>query len=36
LGEPGSSGETYQKMLTANTKAIVQGLGGKFTAFQAK
>ncbi|MCY7278901.1 MAG: zinc ABC transporter substrate-binding protein [Phormidesmis sp. CAN_BIN44] len=36
LGEPGSSGETYQKMLTANTKAIVEGLGGKFTAFQAK
>ncbi|MCY7272802.1 MAG: zinc ABC transporter substrate-binding protein, partial [Phormidesmis sp. CAN_BIN44] len=36
LGEPGSSGETYQKMLTANTKAIVEGLGGQFTAFQSK
>ncbi len=36
LGEPGSNAETYQKMLTANTKAIVEGLGGQFTAFQAK
>ena len=36
LGEPGSNGETYQKMLTANTQAIVEGLGGQFTAFRAK
>ncbi len=36
LGEPGSNGETYQKTLTANTQAIVEGLGGQFTAFQAK
>ncbi len=36
LGEPGSNGETYQKMLLANTKAIVEGLGGRFTAFQGK
>ncbi len=36
LGEPGSSGETYQKMLVANTKAIVEGLGGKLQPFAAK
>jgi manganese/iron transport system substrate-binding protein len=31
LGEAGSPGETYQKMLISNTKSIVEGLGGKFT-----
>ncbi len=31
LGETGSEGETYQKMLTANTCAIVDGLGGNCT-----
>jgi manganese/iron transport system substrate-binding protein len=36
LGEPGSSGETYQKMLVANTKAIVEGLGGTYTPFKGK
>lgn len=36
LGEPGSSGETYQKMLVANTEAIVKGLGGQFTPFQSQ
>lgn len=36
LGEAGSSGETYQKMLIANTTAIVEGLGGQFTPFQSK
>jgi manganese/iron transport system substrate-binding protein len=36
LGEPGSEGDTYQKMLVANTKTIVEGLGGKYEAFQAK
>lgn len=36
LGEAGSRGETYQKMLIANTKAIVEGLRGQFTPFQAK
>jgi manganese/iron transport system substrate-binding protein len=36
LGEKGSEGETYQKMLIANTRTIVQGLGGKYAAFQAK
>jgi manganese/iron transport system substrate-binding protein len=36
LGEVSSSGGTYQKMLVSNTKAIVEGLGGKFTPFVAK
>lgn len=33
LGEKGTDADTYQKMLIANTKAIVDGLGGKYTAF---
>jgi manganese/iron transport system substrate-binding protein len=33
LGAAGSDGETYPKMLIANTKAIVEGLGGKYTPF---
>ena len=33
LGEQGTDADTYQKMLVANTKAIVDGLGGKYTAF---
>jgi hypothetical protein len=32
----GSEGETYQKMLIANTQSIVKGLGGKYTPFAAK
>lgn len=36
LGEVGSEGDTYPKMLIANTKAIVEGLGGQYTAFQPK
>ena len=36
LGEASSPGETYQKMLVSNTKAIVEGLGGKYTPFLAK
>jgi manganese/iron transport system substrate-binding protein len=36
LGAPGSGGETYQKMLVANTQALVEGLGGKFQPFVAK
>lgn len=36
LGEAGSEGDTYPKMLIANTKAIVEGLQGQYTAFQAK
>lgn len=30
LGAPGSKGDTYPKMLMANTQTIVEGLGGKF------
>lgn len=33
LGEKGTDGETYQKMLVANTQTIVEGLGGKYTPF---
>ena len=36
LGETGSEGDTYQKMLVANTKTIVEGLGGKFAPLAAK
>jgi manganese/iron transport system substrate-binding protein len=36
LGAVNSPGGTYQKMLIANTKTIVEGLGGKYTAFKAK
>jgi manganese/iron transport system substrate-binding protein len=36
LGEAGSTGDTYPKMLVANTKAITEGLGGKFQDFVAK
>jgi manganese/iron transport system substrate-binding protein len=36
LGEAGSSGDTYPKALIANTEAIVQGLGGRYTAFATK
>lgn len=33
IGMPGSDGDTYTKMLVSNTKAIVEALGGKYTAF---
>lgn len=36
LGEAGSTGDTYSKMLISNTKVITKGLGGKFQAFAAK
>jgi manganese/iron transport system substrate-binding protein len=36
LGEAGSTGDTYPKMLISNTKVITEGLGGKFQAFAAK
>ncbi len=36
LGEPGSAADTYPKMLIANTKAIVEGLKGQYTAFQLR
>lgn len=34
LGAKGSEAETYAGMLVANTKTIVEGLGGKYTPFQ--
>jgi manganese/iron transport system substrate-binding protein len=36
LGEAGSAGDTYLKMLVSNTKVITEGLGGKFEPFVAK
>ncbi len=36
LGEAGSTGDTYPKMLISNTKTITEGLGGKFQDFAAK
>ncbi|MFN5657304.1 MAG: metal ABC transporter solute-binding protein, Zn/Mn family [Pseudanabaena sp.] len=36
LGTKGSEAETYTGMLIANTRTIVEGLGGKYTAFQLK
>ncbi len=36
LGEKGSEGDSYQKMLIANTQSIVEGLGGKYTPFAGK
>lgn len=36
LGEPGSEGETYPKMLIANTRTIVEGLNGTYVAFQPR
>lgn len=34
LGEAGSEADTYQKMMMANTRTIVEGLGGKYTPFR--
>ncbi|MDX2232036.1 MAG: zinc ABC transporter substrate-binding protein [Leptolyngbyaceae cyanobacterium bins.349] len=34
IGAPGSEGSTYPKMLLANTQIIVEGLNGKYIAFQ--
>ncbi|WP_019499395.1 metal ABC transporter solute-binding protein, Zn/Mn family [Pseudanabaena sp. PCC 6802] len=36
LGEKGSEAETYAGMLIANTRTIVEGLGGKYTPFTPK
>ena len=33
IGAPGSNGDTYIKMMVANTQAIVEALGGKYTPF---
>jgi manganese/iron transport system substrate-binding protein len=35
IGSPGSEADTYVKMLVANTRTIVEALGGKYTAFEA-
>lgn len=34
IGAPGSDGDSYIKMMVANTKAIVEALGGKYKPFQ--
>jgi manganese/iron transport system substrate-binding protein len=36
LGESGSDGETYQKMMAANTRIITEGLGGTYLKFKPK
>ncbi|MEA5575836.1 metal ABC transporter substrate-binding protein [Anabaena sp. UHCC 0451] len=33
IGAKGSDGDTYIKMMTANTRSIVEALGGKYTPF---
>ncbi len=33
IGAPGSEGDTYIRMMVANTKAIVTALGGRYTPF---
>ncbi|GAA6622230.1 metal ABC transporter solute-binding protein, Zn/Mn family [Scytonema sp. NUACC26] len=34
LGEPGTEADTYQKMMIANTRTIVEGLGGTYLIFE--
>jgi len=34
IGAPGSEADTYIKMLAANTRTIVEALGGKYTTFR--
>ncbi|MGM3307983.1 metal ABC transporter substrate-binding protein [Anabaena sp. WFMT] len=36
IGAKGSDGDTYIKMMVANTRAIVTALGGKYTPFELK
>ncbi|RCJ38600.1 ABC transporter substrate-binding protein [Nostoc punctiforme NIES-2108] len=36
LSEPGSDADTYQKMMIANTRTIVEGLGGTYLMFETK
>ena len=36
IGAKGSDGDTYIKMMVANTRAIVEALGGKYTPLQLK
>ncbi|MCG6133650.1 MAG: metal ABC transporter substrate-binding protein [Nostoc sp. LLA-1] len=35
IGEPGSEGDSYIKMMAANTRTIVEALGGKYTPFKS-
>lgn len=35
IGAPGSEGDTYVKMLVANTRTIVEALGGNYKAFES-
>ncbi|GAX43813.1 adhesin precursor [Tolypothrix sp. NIES-4075] len=34
IGAPGSEGDSYIKIMEANTRTIVEALGGKYTPFQ--
>ncbi|KAF3887829.1 MULTISPECIES: metal ABC transporter solute-binding protein, Zn/Mn family [Nostocales] len=34
LSEPGTEADTYQKMMVANTRTIVEGLGGTYLIFE--
>jgi len=36
IGAAGSDGDSYIKMMVANTRTIVEALGGKYTPFQLK
>jgi manganese/iron transport system substrate-binding protein len=36
IGAKGSNGDTYIRMMAANTRAIVEALGGKYTPLQLK
>ncbi|OUL26482.1 metal ABC transporter substrate-binding protein [Nostoc sp. T09] len=36
LGEGGTDGESYQNMMAANTRTIVEGLGGTYLIFEPK
>jgi manganese/iron transport system substrate-binding protein len=36
IGEPGTEGENYQKMMAANTRTIVEGLGGTYLKFEPR
>ncbi|MEA5515460.1 metal ABC transporter solute-binding protein, Zn/Mn family [Nodularia sp. UHCC 0506] len=36
LGEPGSEADTYQNLMVANTRTIVEGLGGTYLIFAPK
>jgi manganese/iron transport system substrate-binding protein len=36
IGAKGSNGDSYIKMMEANTRAIVEALGGKYTPFELK